>query len=145
MGDDKDITNIKIAAGKRTYFVDVKQTREGAKYLKVCESKRLDNGAYERHRIMVFEEDLNNLVEALRTALQHFSSYKKPGNQKSKMELSKEKHANAYKPWTDEDDIKLTELFCQGKKPKELSEIFQRNIGAINSRIEKLELKEKYG
>ena len=61
------------------------------------------------------------------------------------MEHTKEKFANAYKPWTDEEDIKLTELFCEGKKPKEISEILQRNTGAINSRIEKLELKQKYG
>ena len=61
------------------------------------------------------------------------------------MEQTKEKYANAYKPWTDEEDLKLTELFCTGKKSKEISEILQRNTGAINSRIEKLELKQKYG
>lgn len=144
MSKDKEIESIKIAAGKRTYFVDVKETREGAKYLKISESKRLENGEYERHRIMVFEEDINNIVEALRTALQHFPTYKKP-EQKSKMEQTKEKYANAYKSWTDEEDLKLTKLFCQGKKPKEISGILQRNTGAINSRIEKLELKQKYG
>ena len=144
MSNDKDIENIKIAAGKKTYFVDVKQTREGAKYLKISESKRLDNGEYERHIIMIFEEDINNIVEALRRALQHFPLYKKPV-QKSKMEQTKEKYANAYKPWTDEEDLRLTELFCEGKNPKEISEILQRNTGAINSRIDKLELKQKYG
>jgi len=144
MTDDREITSIKVAAGKRTYFIDVKQTKEGATYLKLSESKRLDNGEYERHRIMIFEDDINNIVEALRTVLPHFKTYKKP-EQKSKMEQTKEKFGNAYKPWTEEDDLKLTELFCEGKKPKELSEIFQRNVGAINSRIEKLELKEKYG
>lgn len=144
MNNDKDIESIKVAAGKRTYFIDVKQTREGAKYLKISESKRLENGEYERHRVMVFEDDINNIVEALRTALHHFPTYKKP-EQKSKMELTKEKYANAYKPWTDEEDVKLTELFCAGKKSKEISEILLRNIGAINSRIEKLELKQKYG
>jgi DNA-directed RNA polymerase specialized sigma24 family protein len=48
-------------------------------------------------------------------------------------------------PWTAEDDNKLELLFCEGKKVKELAEIFGRNTGAINSRIKKLELKEKYG
>lgn len=142
MNTDKDIENIKIAAGKRTYFVDVKQTREGAKYLKISESKRLDNGEYERYHIMIFEEDINGIVEALRTALQHFPAYQKP---KSKMAQTKEKYANAYKPWTDEEDLKLTALFCEGKKPRDISAILQRNTGAINSRIKKLELIEKYG
>jgi DNA helicase-4 len=53
-------------------------------------------------------------------------------------------HTQAYQPWTKEDDEKLELLFCQGKKPSELSEIFGRNLGGITSRIEKLQLKEKY-
>lgn len=140
MTDDKGIASIKVAAGKRTYFIDAKKTKEGATYLKLSESKRLDNEEYERHQIMIFEEDINNIVEALRKILPHFKTYKKPET-KSKMEQIKEKFSNAYKPWTEEDDLKLTELFCEGKKAKELSEIFQRNVGAINSRIKKLELK----
>jgi hypothetical protein len=61
------------------------------------------------------------------------------------MRQTKEKFDNSYKPWTDEDDTKLTQLFCEGKKTKELSEIFKRNIGAINSRVKKLDLENKYG
>jgi|SRR3990172_231887 len=52
---------------------------------------------------------------------------------------------NAYAPWTQEDDNKLEQLFCEGKKTKELAQIFRRKEGAINSRIKKLELREKYG
>ena len=40
MINEKDIESIKIIAGKRTYFVDVNETREGAKYLKITETKR---------------------------------------------------------------------------------------------------------
>lgn len=144
MTDGKEVKSIKVAAGKRTYFLDVKQTREGSTYLKLSESKRLDNGEYERHQVIIFEGDINNIVDALQIVLPYFESFKKP-EIKSKMEQIKEKFSNAYKPWTEEDDFKLTELFCEGKKSKELSEIFQRNVGAINSRIEKLELKGKYG
>ena len=54
-------------------------------------------------------------------------------------------HTQAYLPWTKEDDDKLELLFCQGKKTDELSEIFRRKMGAINSRIEKLQLRDKYG
>ncbi len=56
----------------------------------------------------------------------------------------REKNKNAYLPWTNEDDNKLELLFCEGKNVKELSEIFGRNNGSIQSRIKKLELKEKY-
>lgn len=51
---------------------------------------------------------------------------------------------NAYKPWTQDDDDRLEQLFCEGKTTRELSEIFQRKQGAIRSRIKKLELEKKY-
>ncbi|EKT4550855.1 hypothetical protein JE952_002514 [Flavobacterium psychrophilum] len=52
---------------------------------------------------------------------------------------------NAYEKWTITDDEKLEKLFCEQKTVNELSEIFKRKKGAIESRIKKLELKEKYG
>lgn len=70
----------------------------------------------------------------------------KRGTEKTYTKSSKQLiNENAYEKWTIEDDEKLEILFCEGKKVKELSEIFKRNNGAIRSRIKKLELKEKYG
>lgn|SRR3989338_2949101 len=57
---------------------------------------------------------------------------------------AKKKHANAYEPWTTEDDDKLERLYADGTPVKELSEEFGRNKGAIQSRIKKLALKEIY-
>ncbi|MFN8257559.1 MAG: ATP-dependent helicase [Bacteroidales bacterium] len=51
---------------------------------------------------------------------------------------------NAYLPWKKEEDDRLKLLFFQGITVKELSQIFERNEGAISSRIEKLKLGEKY-
>ena len=84
MQDEKSLTSIKIAAGKRTYFVDVKDTSNGGKYLKITESKLIENGQFERHGVMVFEEDLKRFAEALMTALLQFPSYNKPGDTSSK-------------------------------------------------------------
>lgn len=53
-------------------------------------------------------------------------------------------HAHAYARWTEEDDERLEQLFCEGRKIKELAAIFGRDTGAISSRIRKLELREKY-
>lgn len=53
-------------------------------------------------------------------------------------------HKIAYERWTTEDDERLELLFCEGKTVKELMSIFERNEGAIESRIKKLELREKY-
>jgi hypothetical protein len=61
------------------------------------------------------------------------------------IELQRQTHKNAYSKWTKEDDEKLEILFCEGHSISELSKIFDRNNGAIRSRINKLDLKEKYG
>jgi len=60
------------------------------------------------------------------------------------IEACRVEHPNAYKPWTQEEDDRLELLFCEGKTTNQLSEIFGRKRGGINSRIKKLELEEKY-
>ncbi len=57
----------------------------------------------------------------------------------SYMHQQKALYANAYAPWTEAEDKKLLELYSMGKSIAELCEIFERNKGAIRSRIKKLE------
>ena len=57
----------------------------------------------------------------------------------------RETHQKAYEKWSVEENENLEKMFCEGKSVKDLSDFFGRNVGAINSRIKKLELKEKYG
>lgn len=69
-----------------------------------------------------------------------------PDRQKAySVDKLREKHPNAYKPWSVDDDIELTDLYCQGVSVSEIADIFGRNRGSIVSRIAKLELEEKYG
>lgn len=60
------------------------------------------------------------------------------------IDSQRQNYRNAYLRWTEEDDKKLELLYCEGHTIKELSEIFERNNGAIRSRINKLELNDKY-
>ena len=60
-------------------------------------------------------------------------------------ELTRLKYPNYLKLWSESDDSTLERLWCEGMSVKELAEFFGRNPGAINARIEKLELIEKYG
>lgn len=60
-------------------------------------------------------------------------------------EVTRLKYPNYLKPWTEDDDAKLERLWCEGTSIKDLAERFGRNPGAIDARIEKLELIEKYG
>jgi F-box protein, helicase, 18 len=61
-----------------------------------------------------------------------------------KLEEIKSKNKAAYLPWSEELDEELTLLFCDGVSIKALSVHFARTPGAIQSRIKKLELREKY-
>ena len=60
-------------------------------------------------------------------------------------EATRLKYPNYLKPWKEEDDQELERLWCEGVPVKDLAVMFMRNPGAIKSRIEKLELAEKYG
>jgi len=49
-------------------------------------------------------------------------------------------YANAYRPWSTEDDKQLAQLYNDGKTVTELMALFQRNHGGIRSRLRKLGL-----
>lgn len=57
----------------------------------------------------------------------------------------REKHKDAYRPWTDDLDKELTVMFCEGVNIRDMMKHFGRTRGAITSRIRKLELEELYG
>ncbi len=56
----------------------------------------------------------------------------------SYMEQQKLLYANAYAKWTPKEDAELLELLHKGMSIKELGKKFERNEGAIRSRIKKL-------
>ncbi len=59
-----------VRAGKRTYFMDVKETRAGERYLTITESKRrFDNESgkffYEKHKLYLYKEDFEKFSNGL--------------------------------------------------------------------------------
>jgi hypothetical protein len=62
--------------------------------------------------------------------------------QKGKLEKIREKYANAYRPWSKEDDARLTELFRDNTKITTLIKEFGRQRGSIQSRLIRLGLVE---
>ncbi|HOK99525.1 MAG: DUF3276 family protein [Bacteroidales bacterium] len=65
----EDIYSKAIRAGKRTYFLDVKATRQNDYYLTITESKkrmgRDGKFFYEKHKIFLYKEDFDKFVEGL--------------------------------------------------------------------------------
>ncbi len=64
MQDDKDIKSEKVLAGKRTYFVDLKEKQNGDLYLKITENRK-NNGETLRSSVIIFQEDFDKFFAAL--------------------------------------------------------------------------------
>ena len=72
--EKNEILSRAVRAGKRTYFFDVKTTKNDEKYLTITESKRkfnADNGSfyYEKHKLFLYKEDFDKFKNALGAVL----------------------------------------------------------------------------
>lgn len=57
-----------VKAGKRTYFIDVRQTQAEDYYITLTESAKKQNGDksfYVRNKIIIYKEDFNKVFEGL--------------------------------------------------------------------------------
>ena len=63
-----EIFSEKVVTSRRTYYFDVKETKEGAKYLVIGELTQVGS-ELERHRVMVFEESINSFMDGLDKAV----------------------------------------------------------------------------
>ena len=76
MADEKkELFSERVSGGSRTYFFDVKQAKDGAKYLVISES-RPAGGSYDHQRVMVFKESL----EAFSAGLEKATAFMGGGN-----------------------------------------------------------------
>ena len=74
---DKDlIFSESVKAGKRIYYFDVKQSRNGDKYIAITESKKINEGTFEnprfvfeKHKLFLYKEDYEKFVNALMRTL----------------------------------------------------------------------------
>ena len=79
----EDIFSQAVRAGKRTYFFDVKETRNGQQYLTITESKKRFNAEdgkffYEKHKIFLYHEDFEKFSNGLATAIKFIETGEKP-------------------------------------------------------------------
>lgn len=59
MQDDKPIKSETIRCGRRTYFFDIKVASNGDKYLRITETRLMEEGEPRRRSgIMIFLEDI---------------------------------------------------------------------------------------
>ncbi|MEO1262004.1 MAG: DNA helicase RecQ [Bacteroidota bacterium] len=65
-------------------------------------------------------------------------------SQEYSVEEIRKAYKNAYKPWTEEEDAKLLELYNTDKSKYEIAEIFQRKPGSVAARLKNLLAKENH-
>ena len=74
---NQEIHSQVVRAGKRTYFFDVKSTRNEEFYLTITESKKRfeDNGSfhYEKHKIFLYKEDFEKFTECLQGIIEYIN------------------------------------------------------------------------
>ena len=92
--DRDEIFSKAVRAGKRTYFFDVKSTRNEDYYLTITESKKrlAPDGKvfYEKHKLFLYKEDFDKFAEGLNDVVQFIvnnkfetSKMNEPENQQS--------------------------------------------------------------
>jgi len=65
-----EVFSLRVPAGKRTYFFDIKSTKSGEDFfLTITESKRIDESRYEKHKIFLYKEDFGKFVSACHEAI----------------------------------------------------------------------------
>ena len=108
----------KVRAGKRTYFFDVRATRNGDFFMTITESKKKhkDSG-FENHKVFIYKEDFHKFIHALKEGLEHIHT---DLNELDVQDINEVKH-------TIEDGVKEEE-----PSTVELSDDLSRAIDAKN-------------
>lgn len=81
--EKEEVYSKAVKAGKRTYFMDVKETKAGDLYLTITESKRifdenLNKFIYDKHKIFLYKEDFENFVNGLQQTIRFIETGELP-------------------------------------------------------------------
>ncbi len=90
--DKKILFSKAVKAGKRIYYLDVKQNRRNELFLAITESKKVISGEgdntrvnFEKHKIFLYKEDFEKFTTGLNEALSFIQE-----NQSADLELHEE-------------------------------------------------------
>jgi hypothetical protein len=81
-GGRQEIFSQTVRAGKRTYFFDVKATRNNDYYLTITESKKRFNKEgkqyFEKHKIFLYKEDFEKFTNGLSEVISFITNEQPP-------------------------------------------------------------------
>ncbi|MCL2028672.1 MAG: PUR family DNA/RNA-binding protein [Bacteroidales bacterium] len=105
----EEIYSKAIRAGKRTYFLDVKEMKSGDRYLAITESKRkfLDEQGkfvYEKHKIFLYQEDFEKFIKGLTQTVNFINTGELPPEEPEEQNFSRDS-GNTYTAKVDDIDF----------------------------------------
>jgi hypothetical protein len=128
----REILNIRISAGSRTLYVDLKEKEDGTRFLSISEVRR----SSERDRVVVDEEYVADLHRALGAVLELLD--RTPATRSIPDEQKPDVHSRAYSRWTREEDRELKQGYIGGQGIEALARQHGRAPTAILSRLYQL-------
>ncbi|NNE28695.1 MAG: DUF3276 family protein [Saprospiraceae bacterium] len=138
--DNKNVIHTEqVSTNNKTFFFDLKESKSGGNYLKITQSRIVDEDQRERTSMILFERDLPKFGNALFNSLMAFQGRTEEDREAFRTAIQS-KHPNAFTPWSKEDEEQLAHLFEAGYDVEDLSQKLQRNVGGIKARIKKMGL-----
>jgi hypothetical protein len=77
MGLRGELYTTEVTLDNRTYFFNVKENRTGDVFLQVVESKSTEGTGFDRHAIVVFEDDMQKFLKGLESTLMFIEKNRK--------------------------------------------------------------------
>ena len=90
MGIRGELFTTQIPVENRTYFFNVKENRLGDIFLQIVESKNTDGAGFDRHAIVVFQDEMQTFLQGLNESLE-FIEKKRKTQLKEKREKKQQK------------------------------------------------------
>lgn len=119
--DREELYSVRVRAGKRTYFFDVKETRGKDLYMTITESKRnFDNSgnvSYSKHKLFLYREDFEKFEDGFIDATDKIKELMTSGDFRDP--IAERKAYDEANPTTDDED-----------KPESASEETTRSVGS---------------
>ena len=116
----EELYSVRVRAGKRTYFFDVKETRGKDLYMTITESKRnFDNDGnvhYQKHKLFLYREDFEKFEDGFIDAtdkikeLMATGEYRDPIAERSASEEATEAKSEETSDASTEDEVEFDDL-----------------------------------
>lgn len=132
---------MRFEADSRTYIFEIRKSAIGRDYLRITEERIKSGKPILRQRIIVFDEHIASFLDAMNEAL--LEAGMNVLQDTKRVREIRNSYPKAYEKWSVEDDTNLREAYSKCKDIRTLADTFQRQPGAIESRLRKLALQSE--